>query len=74
MPEMDGGTLAENLQTRFSQLEVIFTSGYTYDLIARHGITEEGLAFVSKPYSKESLGRKIQEVLSDGHRANQTAA
>lgn len=74
MPEMDGRTLAEELQKRFSQLKVIFTSGYTSDLIARHGIIEEGLTFVSKPYNKESLGGKIQEVLSEGKRSDQTGA
>lgn len=72
MPKMDGRTLAEELQKRFSQLKVIFTSGYTSDLIARHGIIEEGLAFVSKPYNKESLGGKIQEVLSEGKRSDET--
>jgi response regulator RpfG family c-di-GMP phosphodiesterase len=42
---------------------VLFVSGYTDDAIIRHGILEPGIAFLQKPFSPESLARKVRELL-----------
>ena len=63
MPEMSGRQLADRLVERLTKLKVLFVSGYTDDAIVRHGILEPGIAFLQKPFSPESLARKVREVL-----------
>jgi len=41
--------LAEKLQVLYSNLKVLFMSGYTANLIAHHGVLEEGVNFIRKP-------------------------
>jgi len=62
MPEMSGRQLADSLQERRPTLKVLFVSGYTDDAITRHGILEPGIAFLQKPFTPESLARKVREV------------
>ena len=38
-------------------------SGYTDDVIADHGVLEEGLQFIQKPFSMGNLTYKVREVL-----------
>jgi len=45
-------------------LKVIYMSGYTDDAIVHHGVLDPGIAFLHKPFTSESLGQKIREVLS----------
>lgn len=63
MPGMNGRELAEQMLARFPSLRVVFTSGYTDDIIAHHGVLEEGIDFLPKPYSPSSLATKVREVL-----------
>jgi CheY-like chemotaxis protein len=63
MPGMSGRDLAERLQALRSGLKCLFMSGFTADTIAHHGVLEEGVSFVSKPFSRADLARKVREVL-----------
>jgi FixJ family two-component response regulator len=38
-------------------------SGYTSNVIAHHGVLDEGVHFIQKPFSKQDLSEKIREVL-----------
>jgi hypothetical protein len=38
-------------------------SGYTEEAIVQHGIVKPGIAFLHKPFTSETLGRKLREVL-----------
>jgi CheY-like chemotaxis protein len=63
MPGMDGRRLYERLSADLPGLRVVYMSGYTDDLIAHHGVLDEGIAFLQKPFTVDSLARKIRETL-----------
>ena len=63
MPGMNGHQLAERLASRCPEMRVIYTSGYTDNVIVHHGVLQPGTAFIEKPYMREALLRKIREVL-----------
>jgi PAS domain S-box-containing protein len=63
MPVMNGKVMAEWLKTTYPDLKILFTSGYTDDAIAQHGVLEPGVAFLPKPYSPAALTRKVREML-----------
>jgi len=63
MPNMNGRELAERMVTRSPDLKVLYTSGYTEDVIGHHGILDEGLHFIGKPYTPFELAKKVRKVL-----------
>ncbi len=64
MPEMDGRQLAQRISAVKPGIQVLFMSGYTSDVIAQRGVLDEGVQFLSKPFSRDDLARKIREVLA----------
>ena len=63
MPEMNGRDLASTLIATYPAIKLLFMSGYTSDIIAQHGVLDEGVHFIQKPFSKALLAAKISEVL-----------
>jgi PAS domain S-box-containing protein len=63
MPGMNGADLANQLVLHHPEMKVLFTSGYTDDAIVRHGVLDEGVSFIGKPYTPLALARKVREVL-----------
>ena len=63
MPLMGGKVMAEWLQTTYPHLKVLFTSGYTDDAIAHHGVLDPGVSFLPKPYTPATLMHKVRELL-----------
>ena len=63
MPDMNGRELAERLLRNYPQMKCLFMSGYTSDIIAHHGILEDGIQFIEKPFSIRNLSSKLREVL-----------
>ena len=63
MPEMNGRDLAKKLSAFCSNLKMLFMSGYTANVIAHHGVLDEGVNFIQKPFIKQSVVTKIREVL-----------
>ncbi|MBM9520517.1 PAS domain S-box protein [Desulforhopalus vacuolatus] len=63
MPEMNGRELSEQLQIIYPELKILFMSGYTANVIAHHGVLDEGIYFISKPFSPKDIALKIREIL-----------
>ena len=63
MPGLDGRQAAEQIQSERPEAEVLFISGYTDDAIARHGVLDPGVRFLSKPFTSNDLLRKVGEAL-----------
>ena len=63
MPGMTGPELYRRLSVRYPRLRVLFTSGYSSDAIARHGVLEPGTMFIEKPYQPAALAQKVREAL-----------
>ncbi len=63
MPEMNGRDLAKHLLSLYPNLKRLFMSGYTADIIAHHGVVEEGVNFLQKPFTKRELAARVREAL-----------
>ncbi|MBP3955540.1 response regulator [Gemmata sp. G18] len=63
MPNLGGRQLAEQLQQERPGLRVLFVSGYTDDVVLRHGVLEAEVAFLQKPYPPAVLAAKVRAVL-----------
>jgi CheY-like chemotaxis protein len=70
MPEMNGLELAKSLLRDHPHLKKVFVSGYTADVIARHGVLNEGIHFIQKPLSSRTLSSKLREVLDGCERGS----
>lgn len=63
MPEMNGKDLFSRLLALYPRLRCLYMSGYTADVIAHHGVLEEGVNFIQKPVSTKDLAVKVRAVL-----------
>lgn len=63
MPEMNGQELATRLKEIKPGLKCLFMSGYSSEVITHHGVLDEGLHFIHKPFSIEGMGTKVRQVL-----------
>ncbi len=65
MPEMNGRELAKQLLVLYPGMKRLFVSGYTANVIAHHGVLEEGMDFLQKPFSLNALGEKLREIFEE---------
>ena len=63
MPEMNGRELLEKITIHRPGLAALFMSGYTADMIAARGVIEEGVQFLQKPFTLQSLSTRVREAL-----------
>jgi CheY-like chemotaxis protein len=63
MPQMSGKALCDQIKSQIPHTKVLLMSGYTDDALAHHGVLDEGLSFLEKPFSPLQLTRKVREVL-----------
>jgi len=63
MPELNGRDLASRLQKIFPELQVLFMSGYSSNIILHRGVLEKNTVLLEKPFSKKELAEKVREVL-----------
>jgi PAS domain S-box-containing protein len=63
MPEMNGRELAKNILKVHPGLKRLFMSGYTSNVIAHHGILDEGVHFLQKPFALADLSASVRQAL-----------
>jgi len=64
MPRMNGKEAYEAIKKAKPGVRVLFTSGYTGDVVLDKGVRDESINFISKPLSPDELLRKVREVLA----------
>jgi len=65
MPEMNGRDLATALVSLYPDMGCLFMSGYTANAIAHHGVLDEQVFFIQKPFSTNDLAGKVREALQE---------
>ena len=60
---MSGPVLADRVRAVKPDLKVLFVSGYTKDVTILQGLREHSIALVQKPFTAETLGEKVRQVL-----------
>ncbi len=63
LPQVNGQTLAMRLRTVHPETRVLYISGYTAPMIMHRGLLAVGAAFLQKPFTPDTLARKVREVL-----------
>jgi two-component system, cell cycle sensor histidine kinase and response regulator CckA len=63
MPGMSGRELSARLCASHPHTKLLYLSGYTEDAIVHEGVLEPGTAFLQKPFTLQTLARKVREVL-----------
>jgi PAS domain S-box-containing protein len=66
MPKTGGRELAERLRVVRPGTKVLYVSGYTDDAILRHGVLDQGVAFLQKPFTAAELAQMVRQVLDAG--------
>jgi CheY-like chemotaxis protein len=69
MQGMSGRDLAQQLSPRYPEMKILYISGYTDDIIIHHGILDQGINFMQKPFTPYTLARKVREVLTHPDKA-----
>jgi len=65
MPGMSGRDLTDTLLRVYPEMKYLYMSGYTADVIAHHGVLDEGVPFIHKPFSKQDLAARVRDVLDE---------
>jgi len=63
MPVMNGRELSEHMAKIHTETRMLFTSGYTENIIAHHGVLPDGIEFLSKPYTLDALAARVRGLL-----------
>jgi CheY-like chemotaxis protein len=63
LPGINGRQLADQLILQRPEIKVLYTSGYTQDVIAHRGVLDRDVAYLAKPYTPEGLAAKLRAVM-----------
>jgi two-component system, cell cycle sensor histidine kinase and response regulator CckA len=74
MPRMNGKELLAQLRGLHPDIKCLYMSGYTANVIAHHGILDEGIDFLQKPFTMQTLTWKIRELCENARAAGQGPA
>jgi signal transduction histidine kinase/ActR/RegA family two-component response regulator len=65
MPRMSGRVMAEHLRARGADVRILFMSGYTDDMVVRHGVTDQTIDFIQKPITQQMLLERVRKALDE---------
>lgn len=63
MPGMTGPQLNERLKKKYPLLKTLYMSGYTDNVIVHHGVLDNGICFIQKPFTVKDFAAKVESVL-----------
>ncbi len=63
MPGITGAELARTLAAKRPDMKILYMSGYTNEAIDRHGVLQEDIAFLQKPFTTRVLLEKVRQIL-----------
>ncbi|MBI5896681.1 MAG: PAS domain S-box protein [Desulfobacterales bacterium] len=64
MPGMMGPAVFKKVATLHPKIKVLYISGYTYNILAQHGVPEDDRQLLPKPFSVKALADKVHAVLN----------
>ncbi len=67
MPRMSGKLLADRLTRSHRAMKVLYMSGYTDDAIVHHGVLNDGIEFIQKPFTPHDLVCRVRTVLDSDY-------
>src|SRR6266404_3970320 len=65
MPQMSGRELAERVLKERPEILILYMSGYTDEAIVRHGVLDDSMTFLRKPFTPDSFTRKVSALLEN---------
>ena len=66
MPGLSGKELRDRIRRIRPRIKVLFMSGYTTNVIVHHGVLEEGVHFIHKPFGMNDLARAVRDAMGGG--------
>ena len=66
MPGMNGHQLVERILCRFPGVRVLYMSGYSKNIVNDIDILHDGVSFIQKPFTAETLAAKVKEAIKAG--------
>jgi signal transduction histidine kinase/CheY-like chemotaxis protein len=67
MPEMNGALVAQRVREICPRARVLFVSGYSENDMADQGLEELAFQVLQKPFTPDTLARKVREVLDGAY-------
>jgi len=62
-PKMGGSAVARELKSARPTLRVLFMSGYTDNAVVHHGVLDEGIEYLQKPFMPSDFARRVRTLL-----------
>ncbi|MDF1566554.1 MAG: response regulator [Spirochaetaceae bacterium] len=73
MPGLNGPELVEELRKVMPEVPVLYTSGYPAGTVSDHGVLDDDIHYLPKPFSREELAQKISETFLSAPAAGPTS-
>jgi two-component system, cell cycle sensor histidine kinase and response regulator CckA len=64
LPKMGGRELVEQVTARRPEIHVLYMSGYSDDVVLQHRLTTHGVVLLQKPFTADTLVRKVHQALA----------
>jgi DNA-binding response OmpR family regulator len=66
LPDINGRSLSDRIHTERPGVRTLFISGYTSNVISHHGVLDEGVELLEKPFTRQQLLGRVREILDRG--------